>query len=467
MKIKVKITALFTLLVTAILLLLSLSVFYFSKLERRETFKNRLSGRANINTQLYSIVGDTNLAALARFDSASTTIPQKSVTIYNRQNTPIYQFNANGSDTIKASPEILNEARLQQRYYFNRGEKEAVAYHYVDGANRVVIVVGGYDEDGWERLRELKNILFGSLMTGILITLIVGYAFSQQLVRPISQIIHEVNEISSQNLSHRIHAGSSQDELNQLANTFNELLNRLQDSFIIQRRFISNASHELSTPLTSILSQLEVTLHKDRSKEEYRQVMQSIHEDVRQMQQLTRSLLEIAKTGSQGGLELTEVRIDEVLLKVTADVQKISENYVVNLNFRDYPEDETSFIIFGSNDLLYSAIKNVVENGCKYSPNHVSNVNLSFPEDQVVIEVKNEGDVIAEEEIENIFQPFYRSSNTGQAKGFGLGLALAKRIIALHKGVIEVQSDIVTGTVFTVSIPTMAAGQDPAIINKN
>ncbi|RYF84706.1 MAG: hypothetical protein EOO00_14925, partial [Chitinophagaceae bacterium] len=153
MKIKVKITALFTLLVTAILLLLSLSIFYFSKLERRENFKARLTGRANINTQLYSIVGDTNLAALGRFDSASVTIPQKSVTIFNRHNIPIYQFNAGGSDTIRASPEILNEARIQQRFFFNEDEKEAVAYHFVDGQRDVVIVVGGFDEDGWQRLR--------------------------------------------------------------------------------------------------------------------------------------------------------------------------------------------------------------------------------------------------------------------------------------------------------------------------
>ncbi len=142
-----------------------------------------------------------------------------------------------------------------------------------------------------------------------------------------------MKDISSQNLSHRLEAGSGHDELHQLANTFNELLNRLQESFMIQRRFISNASHELSTPLTSISSQLEVTLHKDRDIEEYKQVMLSIREDVKQMQQLTKSLLEIAKTGSQGTIELVEVRIDEVMFKVMGDVQKISPDYKVELHF--------------------------------------------------------------------------------------------------------------------------------------
>ncbi len=115
--------------------------------------------------------------------------------------------------------------------------------------------------------------------------------------------------------------------MSQLANTFNELLARLQESFAIQRRFISNASHELSTPLTSVSSQVEVVLQKERSAEEYKQVLFSVREDVQQMRQLTKSLLEIAKTGSQGGIELNEVRIDEVLLKVVGDVKKLSASY--------------------------------------------------------------------------------------------------------------------------------------------
>lgn len=455
MKIKFKITALFTLLVTAILLLLSFSVYYFSTLQREETFKRRLNGRANINSQLFSIVGDTNMATLTRFDSSSVSIPQKTVRAYDPSYRIVYAFTAKGADTIPFYKDKVDEARLKGSVFFNINEKEAVAYPYVDHDNHIVMVVAGYDEEGWNRLAELRNILFGSLMIGIVLTLVIGYAFSTQLVKPIAQIIHEVNDISSQNLSHRIHAGSSQDELNKLANTFNELLNRLQESFNIQRRFISNASHELSTPLTSILSQLEVTLHKERSGEEYQQVMQSIHEDVRQMQQLTKSLLEIAKTGSQGSIELNEVRIDEVLLKVTADVQKISETYEVKLHFGDFPEDESDFMVFGNSELLYSSLKNIVENGCKYSPDHTSIVNLSFTHGQVFVEVINKGDVIAEEEIENIFQPFYRASNTITAKGFGLGLALAKRIIALHKGTIEVDSNLHSGTKFTVTLPSM------------
>lgn len=458
MKIKFKITALFAILVTAILLILSISVHYFSSLQRSETFKRRLKGRANNDGQLFSLFGDSDSTRiiLHRIDSASAfTLEHKSVVIFNYLNQPVYRFNAGNLDSLVPSLDILKEARLKHEVYYTVHKRDVLAFHYTDSSSRIVVVVSGYDVEGWQRLKELRDILITSLFIGIAIAVIVGYAFSLQLVKPITQIINEVKHITSQNLSHHIRAGNSQDELNQLANTFNELLDRLQESFTIQRRFISNASHELSTPLTSISSQLEVTLHKSRSIEEYQQVMQSIHEDVQQMQQLTKSLLEIAKTGNEGSIELNEVRIDEVLLKVTADVQKIDHDYKVILQFGDFPDDERAFLVFGSSDLLYSSIRNIVENGCKFSPDHQVFVNLLFADDDVVIQVKNFGDPIARGETEHIFQPFYRSANASPIKGFGLGLALANRILGIHKGTIQVQSAPETGTVFTITLPSI------------
>jgi signal transduction histidine kinase len=264
-----------------------------------------------------------------------------------------------------------------------------------------------------------------------------------------------VNEISSHNLSHRIYEGDSQDELSRLAHTFNDLLNRLQESFTIQRRFIANASHELSTPLTSISSQLQVTLQKERNTEEYQRVLHSIQEDVEQMGRLTKSLLDIAKTGYEGGIELNEVRIDEIMFKVVADVKKLNAAYDVELEFGEFPDDEKRCLAYGNADLLYSALKNITEHGCKYSPDKRSLVYLSFHDKQVLIAIRNRGDVIAGEEIENIFHPFYRASTAGETRGFGLGLALSKRIIQLHKGNIEVLSDEKTGTVFTIRLPSL------------
>jgi two-component system, OmpR family, sensor histidine kinase ArlS len=457
LKIRSKITILFTLLVTAILLSLSISIYYLTSLDRKEGFYKRLKSRAANNAELFIYFGDSSQNVLRRIDAnAVPLLPQKSVRIFDTLGNVLYAYDNSGAVPLHIDSSLLFSTR-DERYFFEGG-RDGIAMYYGD-EQKFIVAVQAYDEDGWLRLAQLKKILLVSLLAGVMVTMLVGYIFSSQLVRPISMIIREVNDISSHNLSHRLQTGQGKDELAKLSETFNDLLNRLQESFDTQRRFISNASHELSTPLTSISSQLQVTLQKERSLQEYRQVLQSIQEDVQQMGQLTKSLLEIAKTGTQGTIELREVRIDEVLLKVIADVKKINAEYEVAFNFGELPDDEKSCMVFGNGDLLYSALKNIIENGCKYSPDKRSAVELTFNQKDIVIRVMNKGDVIAEEEIEQIFQPFFRSANAMDVKGFGLGLALAKRIVGLHKGVIQVESDLEKGTCFIINLPSLASSE--------
>jgi signal transduction histidine kinase len=448
---------LFTLLVTGIISLLTGSIYYSTRAERLAAFDRRLKARANYNTQLYTMMGDSAFYYMRRNDSFSIVgaVGSRSIGIYTEEGKLIYLFETPGTKPIAVSDTLFQEVRDKGEKDFAMDNRDAVAVHRVTPKRNFIMVVVGHDDDGLERLATLKRILLIGLLTSIFLTALVSLLFARQLLRPIALIIREVNEISSFDLSHRIRAGSGQDEMSQLANTFNELLARLQESFAIQRRFISNASHELSTPLTSVSSQVEVVLQKERSAEEYKQVLSSVREDVQQMRQLTKSLLEIAKTGSQGGIELNEVRIDEVLLKVVGDVKKLSASYNVELEFGEFPEDEKDFVVFGNVDLFYIAIKNIVENGCKYSPDTTSQVDLSFQHHKIFIRVINRGNIIPEDELPQIFQPFYRGSGTGNSRGFGLGLSLAQRIISLHKGTILVQSDADSGTRFTIELPAI------------
>lgn len=455
MKTRHKITLLFSLLVTAILLVVSIIVYYFSFLARQDIFKKRLNSRANNNAQVFSYVNSSDTQFLNRINTSSMEVlPNKSVAIFDSNGHLYYRYESNQKDSADVPRDVIQSAVENGQYFYKVGYREALAVNYVDSGDHFVVVVAAYDSDGWMMLKQLKKIFVISLFVGMVIALIAGHFFSSQLLKPVAQIIREVNDISSHNLSHRIKAGASQDELNQLANTFNDLLDRLQEYFNAQRRFISNASHELSTPLTSISSQLEVTMQRNRSVEEYQDVLQSVHEDVVQMRQLTKSLLEIAKTGAEGSIELHEIRIDEVLFKVMGDMTKIHPDYRVELNFKDETDTDTNFLVFGNVDLLYMAVKNIVENGCKYSFDNTSRIDLSFENGNALIEVSSKGKPIAKEEMEKIFQPFYRSATAEGKSGFGLGLALAKRIIGLHKGMLSVASDGMNETTFTIAIPT-------------
>ena len=447
---------LFTLLVTAIISLLTGSVYYFTRLERVEVFDKRLRSRAAYNAQLYHMMGDSAFSMLRRMDTANTVgTASRSIRVIADDGKVMYRFDMPNWPSFEVSRDLLDQARLNGEKFFTMGSLEAVAIHRFAGKWGFFVVVAGHDDDGLERVETLNKILLISVVLGVFLTALVSLLFARQLLWPITQIIREVKDISSYDLSQRVRAGTGQDEMSQLGNTFNDLLSRLQESFAIQRRFISNASHELSTPLTSVSSQVEVVLQKDRSADEYKQVLFSVREDVQQMRQLTKSLLEIAKTGSQGGIELNEVRVDEVLMKVVGDVKKLNSEYIVALDFGEFPEDEKDFVVFGNSELLYIAIKNLVENGCKYSPDRRSVVDLSFAFHKIYVKVVNQGTVIPAEEINQIFQPFYRGPGTASIRGFGLGLPLAQRIIALHKGTIYVTSDPANGTSFTIELPAI------------
>lgn len=314
-------------------------------------------------------------------------------------------------------------------------------------------------DDATQRINFKKFYFFSGIVI-VLYTLVIFisvYYFSKILLRPIKNIADEVNSISAQNINYRLQPDNNIAELNYLTETLNDLLNRLQESFEIQRRFISVASHELLTPLTSISSQLEVSLLKDRNALDYQQVMQSVYQDVRQLSKLTQTLLEFAAvSGSAGGIELKQVRIDEVLMRLPGEIIKEDKDFFIKFEFDDLPEDESRLFVYGNAELLFTAIRNIVLNACKYSSSKFARVKLSVAEQIIIIAVEDDGKGIPENEIKNIFQPFYRVESNASISGFGVGLPLVKRIIKLHNGQIRVSSVIDKGTSFFIELPCAA-----------
>lgn len=457
MPVKLRITFLFGLIVFIILMLVCGTVYYFSYTERIKSIRTRLTNRAITMARLLGQSKYFDQHLLRRIDSSTAlSMKVKTFQAYDYLNNKIYSYSDAPDDTLRIDNAVLDDARVKGIIYFNQDNKEGVAYHYVDPHSRIVVVTAAYDEDGKKRISQLRNILWFSFLTGIIIAFAGGYFFSDRLLQPIKKIADDINEISVHNLARRISSGKIQDEWYYLAETLNQLLNRLQDSFETQRRFVSNASHELSTPLTAISSQLEVSLQKDRDAGQYRHVMESVYQDVRHLSRLTQILLEFAQaSGNPGGLEIQPVRIDEILLRLPAEMKKSNHDYSVVLTFDDMPPEEERLIVYGNGELLFTAIKNIVFNACKYSDEHRAYIRLQVKAGEVVVFVEDHGIGIPGNELKYIFQPFYRVQNTSVNSGFGLGLSLAHRIIKLHKGSIGVSSEPGHGTLFALTLPTI------------
>lgn len=453
MHVRLKITLLFTIIVFVLLSLICGYIYYSSYTIRLENSRAQLTNWALTTSHKLNQPDIYDQKFMKKIDSVPILfIKNKTVQAYNYLNKKIYTYSDNAADTILVTNEVLNDSRLNNIALLNAGSRDAVVYY--DKNDRIVVLAAAYDEQGKRNLQHLKFILGLSLIAGILIAFTSGYFFSKALVRPVKKIADEVNTISAQNLAHRIKSGNANDEWNYLAKTLNDLLNRLQESFEIQRRFISAASHELSTPLTSISSQLEVSLQRDRVTEEYRNVIGSVYQDVRHLSKLTQTLLEFATvSGNAGGLELNLIRIDEVLLRLPSEMAKMDKSYSVKLAFDQLPEDEARLLVFGNAELLFTAIKNIVSNACKYSTNRLAKVKLSVGQSVIIVSVEDEGKGIPENELQNIFQPFYRTEDSRSIIGFGVGLPLVNRIIKLHKGQIKINSIVGKGTTFSIHLP--------------
>jgi two-component system, OmpR family, sensor histidine kinase ArlS len=455
MHVRIKITLLFTLITCILLGILCGFIYYFFYTTRLENIKAHLTNRALTTANILNDPATFSPALMKRIDSI-TIIPMenKTVQVYNSHNERIYTRSDLPNDTLHVTGDILNKARTDKKYFFSAGNREAIACYDVKNNSRPVIITAAFDKEGKRNLNHLKIILLITFVWGNLIAVASGYFFSKILLNPIKKIADEVNDISAQNLEHRIKSGIVKDEWNYLIETLNELINRLQQSFEMQRRFISSASHELSTPLTSISSQLEVSLQRSREAKEYRGVMQSVYQDVQNLSKLTQTLLQFATlSGIKGGIEINSIRIDEILMQLPGEITKVNKEYSVKLEFEQLPENAERLLVFGNAELLFTAIKNVVSNSCKYSPDHHAKIKLTVQSKEIFITIEDDGKGITEIDLKNIFQPFYRSEDSKSITGFGVGLPLVYRIIKLHKGQIKVSSIVGKGTTVLIQLP--------------
>lgn len=455
MPVRLRITCLFTLLAMIILGIVCCSIYYFSATSRLNTIKTRLTNRAITSSRLLTTSGQIDRALMHRIDSLTTmSLKRKSVQVYDNTNELIYYYSDVPGDTINVTYDMLEQVRQQEILYFTMKKREAVAYYSPVHGEDFITISAAEDDEGNKTLEQLGHILMLSFISGTLLSFGGGLFFSGGLLEPVRKITREVNDISAYNLDRRINTSGSKDEWYRLSDTLNQLLDRLKDGFELQRQFISNASHELSTPLTLISTQVEISLQRNRSEEEYRRVMAQVLKDVQHMNNLVQTLLKFATTsGSTGGLQLDPVRIDEVLMRLPGEIQSRTQSHSVSLHFPELPEQAEKMLVFGNEELLFTAILNIVSNACKYSPDNHADVSLYFDHEGFVITIADKGIGMEEKELANIFQPFYRVQQNRNIKGFGLGLALASQIIKLHKGVVKVSSVKGAGTIFTIRLP--------------
>jgi signal transduction histidine kinase len=293
-------------------------------------------------------------------------------------------------------------------------------------------------------------MLFGGIGF-VILAFLLGRFLAKRVINPVARITKEVKRISASNLHNRLPEVKNSDEISDLTNTFNNMLDRLETSFEIQANFINNASHELKTPITTIIAEAEIMLLKERQVEEYVGSLENIYSQASRLGNLTESLLKLTQTGYDGQKQVSDIaRMDELLLDVKSDLDKIYPDNRVSIRLNFAPEDSNLLLLPCNKPLLELAINNIITNGVKYSDNNEVFVSLSANKEMIKISINDIGIGIPPEDIPHLYEPFFRGKIAAKYIGYGLGLPLASKIIRMHDGELQVQSEQNKGTIVTI-----------------
>ena len=305
-------------------------------------------------------------------------------------------------------------------------------------------------------LRNLRRFSIGALLGLFVISLVVGWVIAGRVLAPISRITAVAQDIQASELSRRIALRGPDDELKQLADTFDSMLGRLDDAFASQRRFVADASHELRTPLAIIQANLELALSEHASEDGSRaEAALVIERALRRMTRLTDDLLALAR------LESPEIAHEvfpahELLEESRSEFASAAAGRGIALEAAS-PE---GLEVCGDREALRRALANLLDNALRYAPDG-SRVLVTAQNgaDRVRLEVADEGPGLEEDERDKVFERFWRAdgSRDRNGGGSGLGLAIVKRIAVAHGGSVSVRSSPGAGATFAIDLPTVTA----------
>ena len=442
MNIKNRLSIQFTLSVFGILMVFCMLVYYFSYSSQLSIFRQNLLVRAQNTAILLINVQEVDSTLLKKIYLTTKSLEEEEIVLNDSNGKMLY------SDKIQYLKSISysRSSHSSSPEYFSIGKKDGVFYNHRVNDQLYHVYVLAYDKNRAENLSRLRMVLFWSILFSVCLSVWTSYFFSKIAIRPISSIIAKVKEINASKLSNRLDEGKRQDEIEQLAITFNQMLSELELVFKSQEEFVSNASHELRTPLAIMIAESDYIIGRKRSTEEYELHIARLTEDLRKLNLLINSLLELAQLNRDKNISKSSIRIDELVFNAIHSVKLKYPSRKI-LPRIEYSDNENDFVVEGNPGLLEIAFKNLVENACKFSTGEVE-VEILNAEKGVVVRIIDHGVGIPEKEIGNIFKPFNRATNAKFIGGFGIGLSIVAKIMELHGAEIKVASTLNKSTSF-------------------
>jgi heavy metal sensor kinase len=309
------------------------------------------------------------------------------------------------------------------------------------------------------RLRTLRQWLVIGGVATVAAVWLVALLLLNHWLRTVDAASESAHLIGAQGrLRERLFVPPQDDELARLARTFNELLDRLEAAHTTQQRFLADASHELRTPLTVLRGEIEVALRRERTGEDYREVLQSAREEIERLSKLTENLLALARADAGEGVAAREqVDLSALCQEVARKLAGLSGLAGVTITV----SAPTPAVVHGDSVALERVLANLVENALRYSPRGEGvTLTVATESGAAVVRVRDTGPGIPAEHLPHLFERFYRvdKARSREFGGAGLGLSIVEALVTAHGGKVSVASEVGQGTEFCVRLPESGRG---------
>jgi heavy metal sensor kinase len=346
-------------------------------------------------------------------------------------------------------PQPMQKNSGPSRVVRTRGELRELTQFVPSGR---CVLVGASLAPTMTQLRQLAGALVAIGFGIVVVGFAVGWWLATRALRPIAEISRAAQEISAGDLSQRINASETESELGQLATVLNSTFTRLDTAFAQQKQFTSDAAHELRTPVSVILTQIQSTLNKERSGAEYRETLEACQRAAQRMRKLIESLLELARLdASQAAAKREPMDLSRCVAECIELVRPLADERKITLD-----SELATAPCTGDTDQLALVITNLLANAVHHNREGGEvRVSTGIENSFATVTVADNGPGIAAEHLPHIFDRFYRAdtARTSSQGLTGLGLAITKSIVEAHGGMIEVTSELGKGSSFTVRLP--------------
>ncbi|MGY4385079.1 two-component system sensor histidine kinase ArlS [Pedobacter sp. UYP24] len=436
MNLKQRFSFIFSSLFSVVLATVMLIVYYLFADMRREELIAELTEKAQTTVKLLIETQEVHYDMHKIIDKNSVNnLHFEKIQIYNETKKLLYSSTV--APTIKltyADLDLLKKKRLVLR---NVNPNVVLGFYYKSGNDGYYVLISADDNYDKNKLNHLKYVLFVLFVTGLIVVWILSFSLSKKALEPLDNFRRKIQEITDSNLKIRLSKEEREDEINTLAGSFNQMMDRIDNAYDRQKEFTGNASHELRTPVARIAAQLENLLNRTNIDPSIKLSLTSIFNDTFQLSEVISSLVALADINSrEHNFSFVKLRLDEIIFSTTTELSKIYHDFKLKFEIENNTVNETDLEIMGDETLLKIALSNLFKNAYVYSDNHTVECLIRQNNGEIELLLTNTGKTPEIEDPRTLFTTFYRGNNSHQVSGSGIGLSIVKRVLDYHNATI-------------------------------